>query len=307
MLNDCLRSLANQQTAAEFTYEIVVVDNNSSDDTAEVVARVQAECLPGPATAIRYVKEITQGRVHARHRGLDEARGEWIANFDDDEVAEPTWLLELVRLAKQKGLRSVGGKLLLRFLQPTDRQLHPRVRRALGESVLWDSPQPYTRRQGPGAGNQLLHRSVFTEVGRYDLSYQKRGEDTDLYRRICAAGIESWFTPNAVAYHLTPNERMSDDYLKTTFLHDGWCFSRRDLEHFGKVRCLPILCARLANSLLVHLPAALLATCRGDRETALAYRLTCQRSLGYLRGYLFHAARRFFPQRRFLTQYRFDE
>ncbi len=303
MLRACLASLVLQETNNEFTFEIVVIDNNSTDDTGAVLQQLVTQ----GAVPLRTFLETTQGRVHARHRGLDEARGEWIANFDDDEVAEPTWLLELMRLARSKHARSVGGKLLLRFLEPCERQLHPRIRRALGESVLWEAPQPYTRRQGPGAGNQLLHRTVFEEVGRYDLSYQRRGEDTDLYRRICEAGIVSWFSPTAVAYHLTPNERIDNSYLKSTFLHDGWCFSRRDVEHFGPLKCSTIAIARLAKSLLIHGPISLLSSVVGKSETALAHRMTCYRDIGYARGFVYSTLRNWIPQTRFLAQYGFDK
>ena len=299
MLQECIDSLLNQQTEGKFTFEVLVVDNRSTDNTAEVVASLQ----PTAPVPLRYVMEPQAGQVYARHRGFDEARGEWIANFDDDEVAEPRWLLEMLLLAREKQVRSVGGSLWLRLPDGCTRQLHPLVRRYLGESVSWQEPRPYTRRQGPGSGTQLLHRSVLDEVGRYDVSQSLRGYDTDLYRRMREAGIESWFAPKSVAYHVTPEHRLTYNYLHETCFHDGFTFCRRDVNHFGKWLNALVVVARMGDAAVRRAPLALLNKIRGDREAALAHWLMLVRAEGYLRCYLHLVAPAFFPQRKVLQKY----
>lgn len=299
MLKDCLQSLIEQETADEFTFEIVVVDNASPDDTREVVSQISK----GSDVSIRYVYEEQAGQVFARHRGFDAARGEWIANFDDDEAAEPDWLLELLRLAKKKNVRSVGGLLKLRLPESCTRELHPRVRRVLGESVMWPEPRPYSRRQGPGSGNQLIHRSVLDEVGRYDLSHSVRGYDTDHYRRMREAGIDSWFTPKAVAYHITPESRLTAQYLSDTCFHDGWCFCRRDVEHFGFLKCFFVLLARIVRTLGQHLTASMALRILGNKEASLAHWLMLRRLEGYVRCYFYQLAPGLFAQRRTRQRY----
>ncbi|TWU24011.1 putative glycosyltransferase EpsH [Novipirellula galeiformis] len=299
MLRECVESLLNQRTDGEFTFEVVVVDNRSSDNTAELISEMQKT---SPVT-LRYVFESTPGQVHARHRGFDEAQGEWFANFDDDEVAEPEWVLAMLRLAREKNIRSVGGLLWLRLPPDCDRQLHPRVRRILGESVTWPEPRPYTRRQGPGSGTQLIHRNVLEEVGRYDVSQSLRGYDTDLYRRMWEAGIESWFAPESVAWHVTPPVRLTYKYLHETCFHDGFTFCRRDLNHYGKLRGFGIMLLRVANAGLRHAPQAALAKCLGKHETTLAHWLMLVRAEGYARCYLHVVVPRMFPQRRTLSKY----
>ena len=299
MLRECVESLLNQNTAGEFTYEVVVVDNRSTDNTAEVVAELQLTA----SVPLRYFMEAKRGQVHARHRGFDEAQGEWIANFDDDEVAEPEWVLEMLRLARVKKARSVGGSLWLRLPDNCQRELHPRVRRILGESVQWNEPRPYTRRQGPGSGAQLIHRSVLEEVGRYDLTQSQRGYDTDLYRRMRAAGIESWFAPKSVAYHITPASRLESSYLHATCFQDGFTFCRRDLSHYGKLMGVGVVLLRLANAGLRHAPLALGYRLCGAREAALAHWLMIARAEGYVRCYLHVSAPKLFPQKSVLGRY----
>ncbi len=303
MLRECIESLQGQRTCGEFTYEIVVVDNNSTDETPQLVE----ELARRSSIPLKYVVEREPGQVHARHCGFTAARGMWIANFDDDEVADPNWLLELLRLARSKDLRSVGGLLWLRLPENCTRKLHPRVRRMLGESVTWPEPRPYTRRQGPGSGNQLIHRSVLDEVGLYDLSHQVRGYDTDHYRRIREAGIESWFTPLAVAYHITPESRLTEQYLRDTCFHDGWCFCRRDLAHFGALRCAGISISRLVITGLIYWPISQAAKLLGKTETAIAYSVLFKRAEGYTRCFLYSVAPKLFPQRSTFTQYRLPQ
>ncbi len=299
MLVECVESLLNQRTDGEFTFEVVVVDNRSTDNTAEVIAKLQ-ETSPVP---LRYILETTPGQVHARHRGFDEAKGEWFANFDDDEVAEPEWVLAMLRLAREKNIRSVGGLLWLRLPPDCDRKLHPRVRRILGESVTWPEPRPYTRRQGPGSGTQLIHRSVLEEVGRYDVSQSLRGYDTDLYRRMREAGIESWFAPGSVAYHVTPPNRLTYNYLHETCFHDGWTFCRRDLQHYGKFLGFGVMKLRSINAFFRHAPIAMFAKLFGKTETALAHKLMLVRAEGYVRCYLLNVAPGIFSQKNTLKKY----
>jgi glycosyltransferase involved in cell wall biosynthesis len=277
MLRDTLASLAAQETEGRFRYEVLVVDNASTDHTPQVL-----EAAAGNGTWLRHVREPRQGQVHARNRGIIEARGDWIANFDDDQIADPRWLLELLSLAQRRNVRSVGGAVRLKLPEGCDRMLSSVCRRVLGESVGWADEQPYTRKEGPGSGNQMLHRSVFAQIGPYDDAYSRRGEDTDLYRRIRAAGIESWYTPRAIAWHVTPPSRLEEKYLRATSVYNGWCFASRDREEWGRIALALVSAARLGQAALVNAPRLVWARLRRAREEALAARCLFWRLQGYL-------------------------
>lgn len=85
LLVDCLESLVNQDVDPE-SYEVIIVNNNSTDKTLEVVDRF-AKKYPN----IRTVQELNQGLSHARNRGWREARGKYVAYIDDDAKASPDW------------------------------------------------------------------------------------------------------------------------------------------------------------------------------------------------------------------------
>jgi glycosyltransferase involved in cell wall biosynthesis len=301
MLRAALESLICQETDGAFRYEVVVVDNASTDDTAAVIQSVSRRA----AVAVRAVHEPRRGQVYARNRGLSEAHGTWIANFDDDQIAEASWLKELMALAEETGARSVGGALRLLLPAGCDRDLSPLVRRVLGESVDWHTARPYTRKQGPGSGNQMLHRSVFDKVGGYDCSYGLRGYDTDLYRRIRDANIVSWFTPRAVAHHVTPAARLEQRYFQETCLHNGWSFARRDLAEWGRMVPALVAVARLGQAACLNVPRFLWARLRRNQEDELDARCRLWRAEGYARSALYWTAPRLFKQQGFFSRYEF--
>src|SRR5262245_56043964 len=107
-LRAAVASLYDLATRGRFDYEIVVVDNASTDDTPAVVA--EADCLS--PHRVRYVFEGRKGISPARNRGVREAAGSWIAFFDDDQLAEPQWLAELWDLAEAKQVDGVGGRVV---------------------------------------------------------------------------------------------------------------------------------------------------------------------------------------------------
>lgn len=84
-LNDCLTAILNQSSSIPF--EVIVVNNNSRDDSVQIALR----------HPVRVVDEPTQGRSQARNHGLREATGEWIAFVDCDVILDPNWLDELHR------------------------------------------------------------------------------------------------------------------------------------------------------------------------------------------------------------------
>jgi hypothetical protein len=162
------------------------------------------------------------------------------------------------------------------------RRLAAFCRRVLGESVAWETRRRYTRKQGPGCGNHMLHRTVLEQIGAYDEAYNLRGEDTDFYRRLRAAGIDSWYTPAALAYHVTPSYRLTDQYLRHTCFCNGWSFARRDRKRFGALMAALVLIARLGQAAGLHWPRFALARLRGDVEEALGWRCRLWSTRGYL-------------------------
>lgn len=271
MLRDAVESLLQIETAGRFTYEVVVVDNASTDATPQTV-----ESLQQKSALVRYVYEAKKGIATARNCGLREVTGEWIAFFDDDQLADPQWLLRLFSYARDYNLRAVGGAVHLKLPDGCQRDLHPFIRMLLGESRLGSDPFPYSLKVSPGTGNLMLHRSVFEQVGRFDESFAVRAEDTDLFCRIWRAGIEAWYVPAAIVHHVTPPARLEFSYLNRLASFMGNSVAQRERD----THSLPLFALRwLAKVVLLPLILRLkllLGTLRGQTETQLGTRCHLQ-------------------------------
>ena len=293
MLREALASLYDLTTNDRFTYEVLVVDNASTDATAEVIASAAKEAR----CPLRGVHESRKGIVHARNRGVEEARGEWIAFFDDDQLADSRWLAELHAMADQQDCRAVGGAVKLKLPAGCQRELAPMCRMLLGESVWSDRPFRYSKRIGPGAGNLMLHRSVFDEIGFFDAAVGSRGEDTELFLRAHAAGIEAWYVPTAIVLHVIPAERLETPFLLKLARRMGEGIGRLELAERSRALFLARWLAKGARAALWQTPRWFVTRALGTPERALGLECQLAAAQGYWSiGYdLFAGSRRSQP------------
>src|SRR5262249_25559041 len=108
-LAKALGSVAASTLPDSVEWEVIVVDNNSSDKTREVV---EDFCRRHPGR-FGYVSEPKQGLSHARNAGVRKARGDIVAFMDDDIIVEPTWLRELTSALYNGQCAGAGGRILL--------------------------------------------------------------------------------------------------------------------------------------------------------------------------------------------------
>src|SRR5436190_6621269 len=111
LLKGTLEALASQTVPSSLEWEIVVVDNNSRDTTAQVVTAFSKTI----ATPVRYVFEPELGISRARNRGIREARGSIIAFTDDDVLPSPDWIADLLAAIDRWNAHGVGGRILPRW------------------------------------------------------------------------------------------------------------------------------------------------------------------------------------------------
>src|SRR3954449_731537 len=114
-----LATLARLDTAGCPEHELLVIDNNGTAPTADVVGRM----APLFGGRLRYVREPRQGLSHARNRAIDEARYEVVAYLDDDVDTDPGWLRHLTAAYADGDVAGVGGRAYLVFPGPRPRWL----------------------------------------------------------------------------------------------------------------------------------------------------------------------------------------
>jgi glycosyltransferase involved in cell wall biosynthesis len=186
VIGDCITSLLRTDYPAG-RREILIVDNDSTDRTAEIVRN----------HPVRYVHEERRGTARARNRGIEASRGEIVAFTDADCVATTGWLRELVGEFERPEVGGVAGEIVA---------YPPRTRAERYAARIGHlSPRRYLARPTlPFAvtANLAFRSSVFDSVGLLDPASPQGGESTDFCTRFFRrTGAELRFSPKAVILH----------------------------------------------------------------------------------------------------------
>jgi len=301
MLRGAIGSLLRQETDGKFSYEIVIIDDASTDETREVVGEI-IKCSPG---LVRYVMGEGKGYTCALNRGLAESHGDWVALFDDDELADPDWLKELYAFAVHIGAQCVGGNRKLAIPEDIRSKLGPVCRGLIGEDLVEDIVKKCNGRLLPIGGHMLIKRAVFDAVGVFDETFLTGGCDRDLVLRAMASGFKMGLTPRAVVRHMISPHRITPEHMKWYSLQFGSSFAQIDWKRWGRLKTVLACLARIGQALLVNLPLLFIAFLTGNQPEILDRKALLWRAVGYIRRTLFLLAPRVFSQERFLSRLEF--
>ena len=247
----CLSALARQRGAENIDWEVLVVDNNSTDDTPAMVTKLAAE-LP---IAVRYARETEQGLNYARNTGIRESTGTYFSYVDDDIEVSPDWLASLYGNFVANDADAVGGRIHLdpsvslpKWICDDD------TKGFLGFQDFGDEP---FRMDGnsryPYGGNMAFNRRVVERIGYFNPKLGRKGEgkkrselfkgaETDYFHRLAAAGeARIFYEPNAIVYHQVQPFQLQKKYFRTIHSNAGYqraFFDEREFPHtiFGVPR-----------------------------------------------------------------------
>jgi Glycosyltransferases involved in cell wall biogenesis len=228
---DVLEKLRSQTGTENIAWEIIVVDNNSSDQTADVVQNMIASWHE--VFRLRYVFEVQQGLAFARQRGVEESQGELIGFLDDDNFPDENWVLQAYLFGKQyPKAGAYGGQVHGDFeVTPPDNFDNIQGFLALRErGTKANLYQPEILSLPTGAGLVVRKKawcssvpSKLTLIGRVNNS-MIGGEDWEALIYIYKAGWEIWYNPEMHLKHKIPAYRLQRDYL-LKLIHDSClCF-----------------------------------------------------------------------------------
>jgi glycosyltransferase involved in cell wall biosynthesis len=209
LLQGALASLVTQDIDAD-SYEIIVIDNASTDTTPDVVQHFQAEY---PDLTIQYWYEEQVGLSHARNRGYDIAQGQYIAYLDDDARAPRTWLSQARQLIAQYDPQALGGGASPFYLHGKPAWFDDRYGTdRLTEVARFLQPdEPYIY-----GYNMLFPRAELVRLGGFDPQWGMCGrtlayaEETDLLQRLWRSNhtVKVYYDPDWVVEHCVKPERM---------------------------------------------------------------------------------------------------
>ena len=216
---------ALSQRAADITYEVLVVDNNSTDATPRTV-----ESFMSRAPRLRYLFEPRQGVSHGRNTGISQAKGAIIAFTDDDVVVSPDWVAQIKRaLDEHPEVDFVGGKVLPRWPAKPPAWLTREHWSPLAITDFGDSPF-YVNSGRPlclVCASLAFRREVFEEVGLFSPDFL-RCQDHELQVRLWQAKRQGMYVPDIAATANVQAERMTKAYHRRWYVtHGKFCAQMR--------------------------------------------------------------------------------
>ena len=201
------------------SWEVIVVDNNSRDPTPQVVAAASAN-FP---TALRYIFEPKVGRSAALNTGIAAAKGEIIANTDDDVRFEPDWLQQAADALNREQCDFVGGKVLPIWRGRRPVWLSDKGGQHWAVIALLDfgsEPVEFGKHYAPLGVNLAFKRKAFDRAGLWDPGLGRKAgtllgqEVREWMLRARNAGLRGMYAPKMVVHHVIPAERLQKSYFR---------------------------------------------------------------------------------------------
>lgn len=217
-----LQSLTEHQLPAS-EYEVLVVDNRSTDDTAAVVRKFQATS-PVP---VRYSFEERAGVHYARNAGALAARAELLYYTDDDMIATPGMLAELMRLFELDArIATASGRVLPKWQSDPPAWVLEHCQNTLLSLQFREEDLLVADYDVAFSCHQMIRKSALIECGGFNPentggSWVGDGE-TGLGIKLRARGHKFAYTSRAVTYHMIPQARMTQEYLHRRMANQGY-------------------------------------------------------------------------------------
>lgn len=216
-------------------YEIVVVDNNCTDNTRAELG-LFAAAFPG--VDLKVVQETAQGLSHARNRGIMESSGDVLVYVDDDAFVNKEYLsaYSLFFLAHPE-IDAAGGPIIPHYEEGEEPEwMTYHLRRLLtGYLYFGDRERDFPGDNYPGGGNAAYRRRVFDTVGLYNVELGRNGgslaggEEKDIFNKMNAAGMKFKYIPGAILYHSIPRYKLENEYFNRLTCGIGDSERRRTL------------------------------------------------------------------------------
>ena len=232
LLRETLAAMRTMVPADDARVEIIVVDNNSTDNTPLVVAEA-ARLSPVPVIGL---SELRQGKSFALNRGLEAATGDVIALTDDDVWPDPHWLNRIVAAFRAHDVTFVFGKVLPRWgRMPPPEMLLQKAQDIWGPLAIVDygddaveyDPDRTGQRLPVGANLAFVRQTLVTIGGwRTDLGKVNNtlisGEDHEIFMRLRRFGLYSgYYDPGISVRHFVPAARLTRAYFRQWFFWHG--------------------------------------------------------------------------------------
>ena len=221
-LDKCIKSLLRQSLDRE-KYEILVVDNGSTDETANILRRYNQEPI------LRSVYEPVIGLSRARNTGWREASGLYVGYIDDDAIAEEGWLESALWCFENLSPMPdwVGGTIELEWETEPSIWMNEELCGPLGRVTWGNEPFIMNPDQHLGGGNSFFRKTYLEDLGGFNERLGRKAnlllsnEEVHLRRRIASVGGTVYYHPGVCIRHFVPAERVEPKWFYRRYFWEG--------------------------------------------------------------------------------------
>lgn len=214
-----LNSLTNQ-TLDKKVYEIIIVNNNSNDNTEKISKEFITD---HPELNFKYFVEKNQGLSFSRNRGFRESKGDIIVYIDDDAFATKDYLKNMIHFfTDNPNVSAIGGKVIPVYKNNKEepRWLSKYIWGIVTKVDMGNKVSEFPDNKYPAGCNMVIKRDVLQSVGLFDTNLGRKGriglasEEKDIFFRMRNADLHIYYVPDIPVYHNIDDHRLEYDYIK---------------------------------------------------------------------------------------------
>ena len=199
-------------------YEIVLVDNNCTDNTRSVCEEF---AKAHKDVQFNYCVETEQGLSAARNKAIKEAKGDILVYIDDDALVD-TWYLRTIAeyMSAHPEISAVGGPIIPLYETAEPKWMTRFTKELLcGYLYFGDKERTFPGERYPGGGNAAYRAEVFQKVGLFNTALGRKGnnlmgaEEKDIFDKMKSQGMRFMYLPKMILHHIIPQKKLERDYF----------------------------------------------------------------------------------------------
>lgn len=212
-----LKSLAENTLSLDL-YEIVLIDNNCTDNTKNECERFAKDF---PNVIFRTFVETNQGLSYARNRGIKESKGDVVVYVDDDALVNKEYLQTYYDFFNQHPEIDAAGGAIIPQYETEEPEWMSHFTKVLITCYKYhgDKVREFPKNDFPSGGNAAYRASVFKKVGLFNVELGRKGdslvgaEEKDIFDKMTTLGMRFYYLPTAILYHQIPDKKLTKEYF----------------------------------------------------------------------------------------------
>jgi glycosyltransferase involved in cell wall biosynthesis len=216
-ISDALTSLYGQSSGLD-DFEVIIVDNNSIDNTKEVYAQWRQTNTNGQFS---FISETKQGASFARNTGAAIAKGEWVCFMDDDAVATTDYVKNIIKhIQDQPFIVGFGGRIIPKYIPGEPKWMSYYVSSLVGNFDYASTACAFENGKYPLESNMIVKKSVYDQIGGFNVNLpgvvgtlRIGGEGKELFYKIIALGHTIYYDPSICVHHVVEVKKLTSEYM----------------------------------------------------------------------------------------------